>query len=186
MLLNRLPRWVIVVAFIGVGACGHLGVFEPAREVECFGRARISLKDAIAAAEMRGGRALDADYRQDEELGCLRDTPGAYDITLLAAGKIGVVSVDARSGQVGPRQEASVMDALLESGRFEGSHAEMARIMPKMSKSISEAIDMAEAEGGKAMVAWIEAKTGKPGYTVKLVQRGRVHVTWVDASAASS
>jgi hypothetical protein len=47
-----------------------------------------------------------------------------------------------------------------------------------------QAIGIAERQGGKAMVAWVEAKDGKSGYTVKLVERGRVRVTWVDGERA--
>jgi uncharacterized membrane protein YkoI len=175
----RLLRPIFVVAMLGIGGCGHLGVFEPAREVQCFEAAKVSLKDAIAAAEARGGKVLDADYRQDEELGCLRNNPGVYDITLLVDGKISVVSVNARSGDVGPREEESVMNFLFGGARFEGSPVDMARAMPGMSIDISQAIDIAEEQGGRAMVTWIERKDGKPGYTVKLVQRGRVHKTWI-------
>jgi uncharacterized membrane protein YkoI len=173
---------LLLVAGLGITGCEHVGEFEPYREVACLEAARISLKQAIAAAEAaENGRVLDADYRQDEEMGCLRDNPGAYDVTLLAGGKISVVSVDARSGQVGPRQEEGVMNALLAGGRFEGSPADMARIVPRLSMTAVQAIDAAEQQGGSAMVTWIEERNGKPGYTVKLVQRGRVRVTWIEA-----
>jgi hypothetical protein len=56
----------------------------------------------------------------------------------------------------------------------------MARMVPRLSISISQAVDAAEKQGGKAMTAWIEAKGGKPGYTIKLIEGGRVRVTWVD------
>jgi hypothetical protein len=77
---------------------------------------RAPLREAVAIAESGGGKALDADYREDEEMGCLRNDAGTYDITLVTAGKIGVVSVGARSGQVGPQQEAGVMTVLLGGG----------------------------------------------------------------------
>jgi hypothetical protein len=56
----------------------------------------------------------------------------------------------------------------------------MVRIVPRLGIDISQAIGIAEQQGGKAMVAWVEAKNGRAGYTVKLVERGRVRVTWVD------
>jgi uncharacterized membrane protein YkoI len=179
----QLLRSILVVVLVGLAGCEHVGVFEPFREVECLARARVSLKDAIAAAEARGGTTLDADYREDEEMGCLQNNPGDYDITLLTGGRINVLSVDARSGEIGPREEAGVMNALLGAGsRFEGSPADMARLAPRLSINISQAIDIAERQGGKAMAAWIEGKDGKPGYTVKVVEKGRVRVTWVDGA----
>ena len=176
-------RFTIPIAMfvaLGIVGCGHLGEFEPFREVSCVDAAKISLKDAITAAEGAGGKVLDADYRQDDEMGCIKGDAGVYDVTLLSKATIEVVSVDARSGEVGPRANASVMNALLAGGRFEGSPANMARVVPKLSMRAAEAIDIAERQGGKAMVAWIDEKDGHPGYVVKLVQRGRVHVVWVD------
>ena len=169
-----------ILALLGLGACEHMGVFEPYREVSCFQAAKVSLKDAIAMAEGRDARALDADYRQDEEMGCLNGMPGAYDVTLLAGGRIYTVSVDAGTRAMGPRAPSGAMNALLGGGpRIEGSAAEMARMLPAMSVNISQAIDTAEEDGGKVMAAWIEAQDGKPGYTVKLVRQGRVRLGWI-------
>ena len=172
---------LVIIALTGLSGCEHAGVFEPFREVECVSGAQVSLKGAVAAAEADGSKALDADYRQDEEMGCIRGFPGVYDVTLLRNGKIDVVSVDARSAALGPRQEASVMNALL-GGHFEGSHADMVPLIPKMRVAMTEAIDVAEQGGGKAMSAWIEARDGKPGFTVKVVEKGRVRITWVNGS----
>ena len=180
MIRMRFATPFLAAALFGLAGCGHLGEFEPFREVACFEAARVSLKDAIAVAEAGEGKAIDADYRQDEEMGCLQNDPGAYDITLLAGGRINTVSVDARTRTIGPRVEAGVMNALLGGARFEGSSADMARMVPRLGIDISQAIDIAERQGGKAMVAWIEEKNGKAGYTVKLVERGRINVTWVD------
>jgi uncharacterized membrane protein YkoI len=172
---------LFVVALMGIAGCEHMGVFEPFREVECLERASVSLEDAIAAAEASGGKALDADYREEEEMGCLTNNPGVYDITLFADGKINSVSVDARSRQVGPREEESVMNQIFSGGgRFEGSPVDMAHMLPSLAIDISQAISIAKRQGGKAMSAWIEAKDGKLGYTVKIVQNGRVQVTWVE------
>ena len=180
MTRNQCSRIFAAAAFIGLAGCEHLGVFEPSREVTCFEAAKVSLKDAIAAAEAGNGRALDADYRQDEEMGCLLNDPGVYDITLLTGGRIGTVSVDARTRSIGPREESGVMTALLGASPFPGSPADMARMVPRLGIDISQAIDVAERQGGKAMVAWIEEKNGKAGYTVKLVEGGRVRETWID------
>jgi uncharacterized membrane protein YkoI len=173
----------VAVALLGLAGCEHLGVFEPYREVSCFQAARVSLKTAIDTAKTDGGTVLDADYRQDEEMGCLQNDPGVYDVTLFAGGRIVTVSVNARTGQTGPRQEQPVMTALL-GNPVPGSAADQARMVPRLAIDISQAIDRAEAQGGKAMVAWIEANNGRAGYTVKLVERGRVRETWIDGERA--
>jgi uncharacterized membrane protein YkoI len=181
MIRMRSSAPLIATALLGLAGCAeHLGIFEPLREVACFQAARVSLGDAIATAEGGNGRAIDADYRQDEEMGCLQNDPGVYDITLLAGNRIEVVSVDARTRQVGPRESAGVLSALLSGERFEGSPSDMVRIVPRLGIDMNQAIGIAEQQGGKAMVAWVEAKNGRAGYTVKLVERGRVRVTWVD------
>ena len=179
----NIARMAAILMMTVLAGCGHLGIFEPYREVSCLAHARLSLTEAIAAAQQGGGTALDADYREDEEMGCLGDNPGVYDITLFGPGEITAVSVDANTGKVGPRQQAGVMNALFSSGiRFEGSSGDMARLIPGLSMTLSEAISMTERQGGKALAAWVEVRDQKPGYTVKTVQNGRVYVAWVDAS----
>jgi hypothetical protein len=181
---TTLANTIAVLALTGLTACQHVGAFEPFREVECIERAKFSLKDAITAAEARGGIVLDSNFREDEELGCLTNNPGAYDITMLGGAQLFVVSVDANSGTVGPREQANVLTALFGGGpRFEGSPSDMARIAPVMETTISQAVEIAQRGGGKAMAAWVEAKNGRPGYTIKVVESGRVHVTWVDGNA---
>jgi hypothetical protein len=172
---------LIAVALLGLAGCAeHLGAFEPLREVACFQAARVSLREAIATAEGGNGRAIDADYRQDEELGCLQNDPGAYDITLLAGNRIEVVSVDARTRQVGPREPAGVLSALLGGERFEGSPSDMVRIVPRLGIDISQAIGIAEQQGGKAMVAWVEAKQ-RTGLVIRSSSSSAGGcVTWVD------
>jgi uncharacterized membrane protein YkoI len=177
---RSMVSFLFVIALAGLAGCEHVGIFEPAREVECLQRARVSLKQAIAAAEAGGGKALDADYTENRELGCLSNDPGFYAVTLLTAGRISVVSVNAGSGQVGPREEQGVMNALMSGGmRFEGSAADMARMLPSLAIDMSQAVDIAERQGGKILSAWIEAQDGRPGYTVKVVQNSRVRVTWI-------
>jgi hypothetical protein len=173
-------RIVAIAGLFGLAGCEHMGVFEPFREVSCFQAAKVSLKDAIDAAEGQDARALDADYRQDEEMGCLNGIPGAYDVTLLSGNRIYTVSVDAGTRVQGPRLPSGAMNALLGGGpHIEGSSADMARMLPTLQVRMSQAIDTAEEDGGKVMAAWIEAHNGKPGYTVKLVRQGRVRVGWI-------
>jgi hypothetical protein len=182
--MNRVCAvFVLFVPLAALAACEHSGIFEPFREVECVERAPVSLARAIAAAQAEGAIALDADYRQDEELGCEMGNAGVYDVTLLQGGAIGIVSVDARTAAPGPRQPESVMNTLFGGGaRFEGSPADMARMSSGMSVPMLDAVRRAEAGGGKAISAWIETQNGKPGYTVKLVRQGRVAITWIDGT----
>lgn len=182
----RLLRSMAVVAILAIAGCEHSGIFEPFREVSCFEAAKVSLMEAINIARAGTGRVLDADYRQDEEMGCLQNEPGVYDITILLDGRISMVSVNAGTGAIGPREQASVMTAIIGSTPFPGSHAEMVAFVPRLGINMPEAIEAAEKQGGKAMVAWIEARNGRAGYTVKLVQQGRVRETWIDGERRTS
>ena len=179
MTRRNLSYLVLAAMLPGLAGCEHLGIFEPFREVSCFEAATVSLSDAVSIAQGGDGRALDADYRQDQEMGCLQGDPGVYDITLLASGMIYTVSVDAKTRQIGPRQVSNVTTQLLSGSPFPGSPADMARIVPRLSIDMLQAIDIAEQQGGKAMVAWIEEMDGRAGYTMKLVQGGRVRETWI-------
>jgi hypothetical protein len=45
-----------------------------------------------------------------------------------------------------------------------------------------EAIAIAEKGGGKAMEADIAMNGDRLGYTIKLVENGKLHMTWVDGA----
>ena len=180
MAFARVLAPAIFVPLLALSGCEHAGIFEPFREVECLQRAPINLQLAVARAEAGGGKALDADYRQDEELGCERGKAGVFDVTLFANGTISVVSVDAATGVLGAPEPENVMNAIFGGGpRVEGSPADMADMSLGMPLALGEAIRSAEQGGGKAMAGWIEAKDGRPGYTLKVVERGRVNVIWL-------
>ena len=57
-----------------------------------------------------------------------------------------------------------------------------ASVVPKVSITLLEAIAIAEKGGGKAMEADIEMNGDRPGYTIKLVENGKLHTTWVDGA----
>src|SRR5258708_32056471 len=83
-----------------LGGCATaLADAEPSKDVFCVKRAPVSLKDAVETAEKQGGRAVDAHFRQDEELGCLTNKPSHYEVTLLSGGALRTVDVDAHSNQ---------------------------------------------------------------------------------------
>ena len=155
----------------------------------CLERAHVSLRQAITTVESEGGRVLDANFRQEQELGCLTGNPGLYDMTLLAGGRIMTVSVDANTGQTGPRVESSAMSALLGALSFSGNRtvfneAGMASLLPRLTTTMPEAVRMAEGNEGKAMVVWIEINQGRAGYMIKVVRDGRVRKVWIDGQRA--
>lgn len=47
---------------------------------------------------------------------------------------------------------------------------------------LGTAIALAEKEGGRAMEARSDVNAGKDGYTVKLVEHGKLRLIWIDGS----
>src|SRR5258708_18920668 len=95
-----------------LGGCATaLSEAEPSKDVFCVQRAPVSLKDALETAEKQGGRAVDAHFRQDEELGCLTNKPSYYEVTLLSRGALKTVDVDAGSNvaQTRAREDGSIL-----------------------------------------------------------------------------
>src|ERR1051326_7538633 len=166
---------------MAVGGCAlNPTEIEPYREVSCFAAAKVSLRDAVEAAEVEGGKAIDAAYRQVREMGCLERDAGYYDVTVLLGGNLSKVSIDAASEQIQPRLEQGFMREV--TGQFferlfEGSSEHRIPDAQQLNMHLHDAIDAAEKSGGKAMEARVEAKDGRAGYTVKLVDHGRLRVT---------
>ena len=177
----------VVCALTGTYGCALSPTeIEPYREVSCFQAAKISLKDAIEAAERNGGKAIEADYIQDKEMGCVSGEPGYYEVTLLSGRALTIVSVDARSKLVGAPVDEATTRGLFSGDILEKltelSPAARASVVPKVSITLLEAIAIAEKGGGKAMEADIDMNGAKPGYTIKLVEKGKLHMTWVDGT----
>jgi hypothetical protein len=172
-------------ALLVVSGCAGI---EPFRNVACFEAAKVSLKSAVALAEQQGGQAIDAAYRQDRELGCLQMDPGVYDVTLLSGNDLRVVSVDAKSGEVGSRKtddskpDFGIHDVLEKVAT--GGRAPKPDIVPELAITITQATDIAERDGGKAMVAWADTNDSEPGYRVKLVENGKTRTAWVGGGLA--
>lgn len=178
---------LVAVAPVTISACALNPIeIEPYREVSCFQRARVSLKDAVEAAERNGGTAIGGDYIQDREMGCIVGDPGYYEVTLLSGRKLTIVNVDARSKRLSPPVDEATMRGLLSGDilekLLEPSPTMRASVVPKVSITLSEAIAVAEKSGGKAMEADIEMNGDRPGYTIKLVENGKLHRTWVDGA----
>jgi uncharacterized membrane protein YkoI len=168
----------LAVSALGLAACQHEAQLKPSMEVACFQVVRVSLKDAVLIAEEEvGGKAVEAAYRQNAMWGCAQDTPGVYDVTVSAGGEMQTVTVHARSRVMGEPETNVTMLSLL--GRHHISHRQdFAQPGPDWM-SITQAIEIAERRGGKAMAAWIENNSGKSGYRIELVQRGRTNLVWV-------
>jgi len=168
-------------AFLVLPGCAGI---EPFRNVACFEAARVSLKSAVALAEQQGGQAIDAGYREDKELGCYEMDPGVYDVTLFSGNTLRVVSVDANSGEVGTRKtddtkpDFGIHDVLEKV--VTGGRAPKPDIVPQLAITITQATDIAERDGGRAMTVWADTNEGTPGYRVKLVENGKTRTAWVD------
>ena len=177
---------LIASAFAVAGCAYDLTEVEPYREVACFEGAKVSLRDAVEAAEIEGGRAIDAAYREVREMGCLERDAGYYDVTVLIDGKLSQVSVDAASEQIVPRKAQGFgreIGGQFFERLFEGSPEKHAAAAARMTVHLHQAIDKAEKDGGKVMEARADEKGGRAGYTLKLVDHGKLRVTWVDGAA---
>ena len=178
---------LLITSSLATGGCAYdLTEVEPYREVACFEGAKVSLRDAVEAAELEGGRAIDAAYRQVREMGCLERDAGYYDVTVLIDGKLSFVSVDAASEQIIARKQqgfARDIGGQFFERLFEGSPEKHASAAARMQVHLHQAIDTAEKDGGKAMEARAEEKGGRAGYALKLVDHGKLRVTWVDGAA---
>lgn len=173
---------IAVAALLLSGCSTTLAEFEPYREVVCFAGVKVSLSEAVAAAERQGGRVIDAHYHQSDELGCLIDKPGYYDVTMLRQGRVTSATVDVRTNIVAMRQPGS-------GGRYLGKifvddPESQARAVLQIPLRMTDAITLAEREGGRAMKAYVDSRDNKPGYLVKLVMSGgKVRAAWIDGGA---
>jgi hypothetical protein len=168
------------VASVFLSGCSTtFAEFEPYREVVCFDTVRVSLNSAVAAVEREGGRIIDAHYHQSDELGCLLDKPGYYDVTMLRQGRVVSGTVDVRTNVVAMREPSS-------GGRYLGKifvddPDSQARAALQIPLRMADAIALAERQGGRAMKAYVETRAGKPGYLIKLVMGGgKVRAAWID------
>jgi len=178
-------RIFVLAAIPLLGACATaLSDAEPSKDVFCVQRAPVSLKDAVETAEKQGGRAVDAHFRQDEELGCLTNKPSHYEVTLLSGGALKTVEVDAHSNQAQnrPREDESLLKRISKLLDRLVEPAPPDRVVaPRVRLGLPAAIEKAEEPNAKAVAAELEQKDGMLGYTVKLVENGRLRLAWVAA-----
>jgi uncharacterized membrane protein YkoI len=183
------PLLLSVALTLSAGGCAAtLSEAEPAKDVVCFEKAKVSLSDAIRAAERATqGHAVAARYRQDEELGCLVNKPGVYDVTLLDAGGAQTVAVNARNAAIGSaaakgsiwHRASRFLDRL-----FERDSQESAALASAASPNLLASIAAAERAGGKAMAVYVDEKDARLGYAVTLVEDGKARTAWVDSGAS--
>ena len=172
---------LLLAPLVGLAGCQHEAPISMPMEIACFQAVRVSLKDAILTAEEQvGGRAIDASYRRNAMWGCAQDAPGVYDVTVAAHGQVRTVTVHARSREMGEPEANATTLALLGGHTNSGLHfAQPASDLI----SLSQAIEIAERHGGKAIAAWIENLPGKTGYRVELVHRGQTNLIWVNSKS---
>ena len=184
-----MPRALIVLLVslfaLGTAACAiNPTELEPFREVSCFSRAKVSLRDAVETAEIEGGRAIDGVYREPRELGCLDRDPGYYDVTIFIGDTLSRVSVDAASQQIRARN-SDVTGRGWAGDIFErlvhGTSDSRISAAKRTSVHLHDGIASAEKQGGKAMEARVEMKNGRPGFLIGLVDHGRLRTTWLEA-----
>ena len=188
--MKRIRLLPLLAAMLLTSGCATtLSEAEPAKDVVCFQSAKISLTDAILAAEHTGGRAVAARYKQDEELGCLVNKPGEYDVTLLDRGALRTVAVDPRTSAVGaPKEGKTVLERTSHflDRLFEHDPVESAALVPAAMPGLVESIAFAERSGGKAIKAHVDGREGKLGIVVKLVEDGKTRTTWVDSGVPAN
>jgi uncharacterized membrane protein YkoI len=187
-LVSALP----IAAVLGFGGCATvLSELEPYREVVCVQYAKVSLKGAVASAEAQGRRVIDAHYHQGEELGCLGNKLGRYDLKLLTDGKLDAVSVDASSGEVFPARQGrsnwkEVEIEPVTGFDFESNSTASESIARSNMLGLPDAIALAETTNGKVLKVRIDTKNGRPGYEIKLVEHGKVRTVWLDRNSAAA
>jgi hypothetical protein len=175
---------LLLIFTLGTAACAiNPTELEPYREVSCFVAAKVSLRDAAEAAEVEGGRAIDGVYRQVSEQGCLNGDAGYYDVTVLVGGTLSRVSVDAASQQIRARN-SDVTGRGWAGEIFErivhGTSDTRIPAAERTSIHLHDAIASAEEQGGRAMEARIEMKNGTPGFSIGLVEHGRLRTAWLE------
>jgi hypothetical protein len=177
---------LVLCAVLGAAGCATTSGqhVEPYRDVSCFGHARVSLAEAIAAAERaRGATVVDAEYNCEQEMGCLAGNPGGYDVTFFADGRLSRVRVCPETGRVDPPPRASLRDVLDLDFLFDWPESEMLKAGPAAaaaSMSMRDAVAAAETRGGKAMAAHVRSGPGGPSYVIELVEQSRVRLVAVD------
>lgn len=186
MIYSRYLNILILGGLLAIAGCATSGRHvEPYRDVACFGRAKIALAEAIAAAEQSIGQmVVDAEYNCAEEMSCLSGIPGRYDITLYSDGRLSRATVCSETGRVGPPFQRSGLGGLLAMDfLFDWPQSEMLRGAPLIASagtSMHDAIAAAERQGGKAMAAHLRNLDEQTDYAIEIVDQGQIRMVLVN------
>jgi uncharacterized membrane protein YkoI len=138
-------------------------------EVKAFGGVKISLTDAIAAAETHsGGKALDVAFEN-------RNGKPAYRVKTYQNNAVWEGKVDANSGRIIGRGKTIPESKLDREDRAELSGLQQAKT------TLAQATSAAEAHaGGKAIDAGLEETNGKIVYEMAIIKSGALQKVTVD------
>jgi len=148
-------------------------VHESKAEIGAFANVKLSLQDAIAAAEKQtGGKAIDADF-------ATKGGASIYKIRTVGNNAVTDVVVDAATGTVstGKTTQASRLD---REDKAEISAIQQAKV------SLDQAARAAEQqEDGKAIAAGLEESGGQVAYEAEVVKDGAVKKVKVDPASGA-
>jgi len=184
--MRSIGRIIVGVLFLAIAGCASgFSHIEPYRDVSCFGRAKVSLLNAILAAEsFRGERAVDGEFNITREMACLSGDPGHYDIVFYHEGELRRATVDAETGAVGPAHEESAFTKLIRMDFLsDWSPAEMlagGQASADANVTLRAAIAIAESRDGRAMAAHVMTMNGETFYVVEIVGAGGLQLVHVD------
>lgn len=142
-----------------------------ASDVEAVGKSKLSLNDAIMAAEKAsGGKAMEADITTK------KDMP-VWDITVLKGDSTAHYAVDASTSTAQAVEDKGIMAKVEKEGQDE---RKAARSVPV---TLKEAVSTVEKQtGGKVMTADLEADSKKAQYDFKVAVNGDTVKKSVDAA----
>ena len=163
----REPAATAGTAGRGGSGTGHAG--HHARDLRAQQAARITLAQAVEAAENRGqGRAVEAKFET-------RDGAGAYEIKVLGGdGKLVEHRVDGGSGQVTESEDHPVEGFF---SRLRPADVQDARTTLRQAIAIAE-----QSAGGRAAEAEAERGGGAVRYRITVADGGRTREVGVDAN----
>jgi len=138
------------------------------RDIAAFGASKLSLDQAIAAAEGQlHGKVVEATFRAG------RGHPH-YVVRVMARERISTASVDAVSGQVTRRGHAVALARLYPGERGEFLRTAEART------NLAEAVAFAEkSTGAKPIAASLEGNHGTRGYEVFVIDNSQLQTVWI-------
>lgn len=141
-------------------------------EMDLFQKARISMLDAIAAAERHtGGRALEAGFE-------LRSDRPVYKVAVFHNNAVWIGLVDANSGQVQGESRTTPLDRLGQEDRAEVNGLQRAKL------SLADAIKAAEQQSGdRAIEAGMEQLHDRAVYEVVVLRNGATRKLAVDPAS---